>query len=127
PCGRTNRREHRAGDHGPAPGNGSWQRASSLQPGTSAVCYFVKNLGPQSESPVAGGNALSGDAGLSREPLLAELKAKLSDHAVLRSNEHLAKRTTLRVGGAADFYAEPASEADLSSILHWCAQHQVPF
>ncbi|MDB6109752.1 MAG: UDP-N-acetylenolpyruvoylglucosamine reductase [Pedosphaera sp.] len=87
----------------------------------------MKNLGPETETSTAGGNPPSADAGLSRDLLLAELKAKLSDHAVLRANEPLAKRTTLRVGGCADFYAEPASEADLSSILHWCSQHQLPF
>ena len=35
----------------------------------------------------------------------------------VRCHEPLAKRTTLRVGGPADVYVEPASEADLATVL----------
>ncbi|MFO1512459.1 MAG: hypothetical protein U1F83_06020 [Verrucomicrobiota bacterium] len=35
--------------------------------------------------------------------------------------EPLAKRTTLRVGGPAEIYVEPASEADLAAVLKFCA------
>jgi UDP-N-acetylenolpyruvoylglucosamine reductase len=38
----------------------------------------------------------------------------------------LAKRTTLRVGGPADFYVEPASEDDLSALLRFCQERQLP-
>jgi UDP-N-acetylenolpyruvoylglucosamine reductase len=40
---------------------------------------------------------------------------------VIRCDEPLAKRTTLRVGGPADVYVEPASEADLAAVLQLCA------
>jgi UDP-N-acetylenolpyruvoylglucosamine reductase len=33
----------------------------------------------------------------------------------------------LRVGGKADFYIEPASEADLAGVLRLCAERAVPF
>jgi UDP-N-acetylenolpyruvoylglucosamine reductase len=39
----------------------------------------------------------------------------------------LAKRTTLRVGGVADFYVEPASEADLARLLQFCGEHHLAF
>ncbi len=58
--------------------------------------------------------------------LQRELRTKLSEGAILRRDEPLAKRTTLRVGGSADFYAEPATEADLSATLKWCRQRGLP-
>ncbi len=59
--------------------------------------------------------------------LLPELKRKLSGASVLRENEPLSKRTTLRVGGPADIYLEPADEADLARALELCAGHQAPW
>ena len=44
-----------------------------------------------------------------------ELARLVSSATVIRCNEPLAKRTTLRVGGPADVYVEPASEADLAA------------
>ena len=58
--------------------------------------------------------------------LLSALRRQVSNGTVLRCDEPLAKRTTLRVGGPADLYAEPGSEADLSVMLKFCAEHQVP-
>ena len=57
----------------------------------------------------------------------AELKAGLSAATVLRQDEPLAKRTTLRVGGNADFYVEPAVEEELAHVLQTCGRHRVPF
>jgi UDP-N-acetylenolpyruvoylglucosamine reductase len=62
-----------------------------------------------------------------KEQLLAQFSERLSAESVLRADEPLAKRTTLRVGGRADFYAEPASEADLSAVLKFCAEQHLPF
>jgi UDP-N-acetylenolpyruvoylglucosamine reductase len=56
-----------------------------------------------------------------------ELARQLSHDAVIRPNEPLAKRTTLRVGGPADVYVEPASETDLQTILRFCAEREMPF
>ncbi len=58
---------------------------------------------------------------------LAALNAAVSAATLVRRNEPLAKRTTFRVGGPADFYVEPASEADLAAVLHWSAEFAVPF
>jgi UDP-N-acetylenolpyruvoylglucosamine reductase len=55
-----------------------------------------------------------------------ELQQRLSHDAVLRYNEPLARRTTLRVGGPADIYVEPAGEADLAALLGFCREKQLP-
>jgi UDP-N-acetylenolpyruvoylglucosamine reductase len=39
----------------------------------------------------------------------------------------MAKHTTLRVGGPADVYVEPAGEDDLAALLQYCRAHAVPF
>ncbi len=44
----------------------------------------------------------------------------------MRANEPLAKRTTLRVGGPADLYVEPATEADLTATLRFAAGQALP-
>ena len=46
---------------------------------------------------------------------------------MVRPDEVLARRTTLRVGGPADVYVEPASEADLAATLQFCAEGGRPF
>src|SRR2546428_14010705 len=61
------------------------------------------------------------------EPLAAELASQVPPQTVIRSQEPLAKRTTLRVGGPADLYVEPAAEADLASVLKFCARRNLPF
>ena len=56
-----------------------------------------------------------------------ELAGCVSRATVIRRDEPLARHTTLRVGGPADVYAEPASEADLAAILKFCGQRGLPF
>ncbi|HVK57793.1 MAG TPA: UDP-N-acetylmuramate dehydrogenase [Candidatus Kapabacteria bacterium] len=63
---------------------------------------------------------------LIRDALL-ELKSNLSSASVLRENEPLSKRTTLRVGGPADLYIEPASEQDLAVVLRVCKSKDLPW
>jgi UDP-N-acetylenolpyruvoylglucosamine reductase len=55
------------------------------------------------------------------------LKSAMSPAAVVRTDEPLGKRTTLRVGGCADFYVEPATEADLATAVRWSRGHGLPF
>jgi UDP-N-acetylenolpyruvoylglucosamine reductase len=64
---------------------------------------------------------------VANEKHFAELKAAISPDAVLRTDERLASRTTMRVGGNADFYVEPASEADLTRVLQVCEANPLPF
>jgi UDP-N-acetylenolpyruvoylglucosamine reductase len=55
------------------------------------------------------------------------LAQRLSPATVFRRHEPLAKHTTLRVGGPADIYVEPASEEDLAAVLAYCHEHNRPF
>lgn len=55
-----------------------------------------------------------------------DLCALLSPGAVVRADEPMARRTTLRVGGAADLYIEPATESDLSATLRFCESRDLP-
>jgi UDP-N-acetylenolpyruvoylglucosamine reductase len=56
-----------------------------------------------------------------------ELARCVSEATVIRCDEPLAKRTTLRVGGAADIYVEPANEEDLAGVMRFCADHRLAF
>jgi UDP-N-acetylenolpyruvoylglucosamine reductase len=69
--------------------------------------------------------ASAGDAPVERGEFLAELRSGFSTAAVLREDEPLAKRTTLRVGGHADFYLEPATEEELAHALRVCKANAV--
>jgi UDP-N-acetylenolpyruvoylglucosamine reductase len=70
---------------------------------------------------------MSADLNMRVNDFAAELARQVTPATVVRRDEPLAKRTTLRVGGPADVYVEPASEAELSTILRLCAQFEVPF
>ncbi len=54
-----------------------------------------------------------------------ELARLVTAQTAIRQQEPLAKRTTLRVGGPADLYVEPASEADLAAVLKFTAEHHL--
>lgn len=54
------------------------------------------------------------------------LRTVLPPTCVLRRDEPLAKRTTLRVGGPADLLVEPDSENSLRVVMELCAQLDLP-
>jgi UDP-N-acetylenolpyruvoylglucosamine reductase len=56
-----------------------------------------------------------------------DLAQRVSQATVIRSDELLAKHTTLRVGGPADVYVEPASEQDLADVLAYCHERRRQF
>jgi UDP-N-acetylenolpyruvoylglucosamine reductase len=56
-----------------------------------------------------------------------EIAGLVSLATVVRRDEPLAGHTTLRVGGPADVYVEPASEADLAGVVKFCGVRGVPF
>ncbi len=59
-------------------------------------------------------------------PAIAEeLAARVSSATVLKRDESMARHTTLRVGGPADVYVEPANEADLAVVLKCCVERGV--
>ncbi len=61
------------------------------------------------------------------EQIADELAGRVSTATVIRRREPMAKHTTLRVGGAADVYVEPATEEDLAAALKFCGAHQLKF
>ena len=61
-----------------------------------------------------------------RADLFSQLSARLGPGSAIRRDEPLARRTTLRVGGNADLYIEPASEHDLAALLQFCSNEEVP-
>jgi UDP-N-acetylenolpyruvoylglucosamine reductase len=62
---------------------------------------------------------------ISADEVFEELRKRLAPHTLLRRDEPLAKRTTLRVGGPAEVYVEPASEEDLCGIIEFCNAHDI--
>jgi len=59
--------------------------------------------------------------------MASELAGHVSPATMIRRDEPLARHTTLRVGGPADVYVEPASEVDLAGIVKLCMARGVPF
>ena len=57
----------------------------------------------------------------------SELEHLVSAATVIRRNEPMARRTTLRVGGPADLYVEPADETDLATVLRFCTAQKLQF
>lgn len=63
----------------------------------------------------------------SQPDFASELAACVSPGTGIRRDEPLARRTTLRVGGPADFYVEPVDENDLADVLKLCGKREIPF
>jgi UDP-N-acetylenolpyruvoylglucosamine reductase len=72
-------------------------------------------------------NSLLENPMLNKEQAADELAKCMSPQAVLRRDEPLAKRTTLRVGGPADVLVEPASDEDLAAVLKFCGEQGIKF
>lgn len=58
--------------------------------------------------------------------LFRDFQVALPSATLLRRDEPLASRTTLRVGGPADIYVEPSSENALTSVVELCRMRNVP-
>ena len=56
----------------------------------------------------------------------ADLEVLLSDKTKIRHNESMARHTSMRVGGPAEFWIEPANERDLARLLHYCHVRDIP-
>lgn len=63
---------------------------------------------------------------MTADEVFEELRKRLAPTTLLRRDEPMAKRTTLRVGGPAEIYVEPASEEELCAIVEFCNEHDVP-
>lgn len=70
---------------------------------------------------------------LKREKVVAvqhaftQFASQLGPDTVVRHDESMAGHTTWKVGGPADIYVEPGSEADLAAILRFCTEHHIPW
>jgi UDP-N-acetylenolpyruvoylglucosamine reductase len=62
-----------------------------------------------------------------QQMIFERLCQAVGSSGLVRRNELMAKRTTWRVGGTADFYVEPDSEASLTAILQICHVYAKPF
>lgn len=58
--------------------------------------------------------------------IAAALQRHVSAASLIRQNEPMARRTTMRVGGSADVWLEPASEEDLAAALAFTAGSGTP-
>jgi UDP-N-acetylmuramate--alanine ligase len=64
---------------------------------------------------------------LAADLVIAErLKAIVGDEGDVRLYEPLAKHTTLRVGGPAQFWVEPRTESAFAELLRFCRQEALP-
>ncbi len=77
-------------------------------------------------TPVAPELARTLDLSLRLADLFVDLGDAVSATTILRRDEPMARRTTLRVGGPADLLVEPAGEAELVSVLDLVRLHGVP-
>jgi UDP-N-acetylmuramate--L-alanine ligase/UDP-N-acetylenolpyruvoylglucosamine reductase len=71
-----------------------------------------------------GPNILSPD----KQPLKmqADWEVLLSGKSKIRRDEPMARHTSMRVGGPAEFWVEPANDRDLARLLHYCHVREVP-
>ena len=60
------------------------------------------------------------------EPIANTLQERLSESSVVKANEPLGPKTTLKVGGNADYFVQPASREDLSKVLGWASELELP-
>jgi len=56
----------------------------------------------------------------------SKIRGMLSEQAVVRRDEPMARHTSLRVGGPAELWIEPANERDLAKLLRHCHGENVP-
>ena len=56
----------------------------------------------------------------------ADLRSMLTEPAVVRRDEPMARHTSMRVGGPAEVWVEPGTESDLAILLRYCHERNVP-
>jgi UDP-N-acetylmuramate dehydrogenase len=72
----------------------------------------------------AGGDAVANPRSILGATHHAALRALLGDG--VRRDEPMRRHTTLKIGGPADAFAEPASVREVSALARWCASERVP-
>ena len=56
----------------------------------------------------------------------ADLRSMLTEPAIVRRDEPMARHTSMRVGGPAEVWVEPGNESDLAILLRYCHERNVP-
>ncbi len=79
-----------------------------------------------SDEPLGTAEAMAADRAMRVADLHHDLQRALSKDTVLRRDEPLNRRTTLRVGGPADLYVEPAGEEELTAVVDLARVLDVP-
>lgn len=73
------------------------------------------------------GNIHEQGAWLARDLAAMEaMQAAMADGGVIKLYEPLSKHTTLRVGGPAQFWAEPETEAGFARLVQYCHEQAIP-
>lgn len=72
-------------------------------------------------APQAGNRAGKAAGGIE-----TDLRRLLSDDAKLRVDEPLARHTSLKVGGPAEYWVEPHDEKDLAKVLKYAHEREIP-
>ena len=109
-------------DHPPVqsladPGTAPGRIAAETRPGDLLVFVGAGDIDGVARATAAWLLETPAAAATSPDSLLRVLDRKLSPETLVRAAEPLGPKTTIRVGGAAEVYAEPASTADLQSLL----------
>jgi len=64
---------------------------------------------------------------VTKETAYSELETLLTGDSILRRHEPMSRHTTLRVGGPADLYVEPANEEELACVVRHCTESGLPY
>ncbi len=103
--------------------------AQAAQPGDLILTMGAGNIYQVAESVAAKLSAggpnlmLPGRQAMKME---SDLRSFLSAKTKVRRDEPMAKHTSLRVGGPAQFWVEPHDEKDLARLLHYCHAREIP-
>jgi UDP-N-acetylmuramate--L-alanine ligase/UDP-N-acetylenolpyruvoylglucosamine reductase len=102
---------------------------ASYQPRLDRVHYDVGNMLASGDLilSLGAGNIHEQLSLLAADLVIAErLKAIVGDEGDVRLYEPLAKHTTLRVGGPAQFWVEPRTEAAFAELIRYCRSESLP-
>jgi UDP-N-acetylmuramate--alanine ligase len=104
-------------------------RCVSYQPRLESVHRDVGNMLESGDLVLSlgAGNIHEQLSILAADLVIAEkLKAIIGEHGDVRLYEPLAKHTTLRVGGPAQFWVEPRDENAFAGLIRFCRQESLP-
>jgi UDP-N-acetylmuramate--L-alanine ligase/UDP-N-acetylenolpyruvoylglucosamine reductase len=104
-------------------------RGVSYQPQLARVHYDIGNMIAAGDLilSLGAGNIHEQLSALAADLVIAEkLKAIVGEEGDVRLYEPLAKHTTLRVGGPAQFWVEPRTEATFAELIRFCRHENLP-